>query len=173
MTHDIGLRRRVKITLDVIWVPFDDRFGDVLDRFTEHSRYLDECAKVANFKTERERYEDLKRELKLLRDTQKQQGVDMGAMAQTSPDLRNALLDAQANVERLLKEESESLRVSRELEERATSTFRERMRGLDGVLRAQIESENKRHTGSLYINYWFHTILTAPRFQIFQDSGMA
>ena len=126
-------------------VPFDERFGGVIDRFKEHSRYLNECAKVANFKMERERYEDLKRSLELLVDAQQQQRVDLNAMAQTGHDLRDALMDARANIEKLLKEESESLRVSRELEERATTNFQERIGELDGGPRDDIELEKKRH----------------------------
>ena len=67
VTPGIGLKSWIKITLDVIWVPFDDRFGGVIERFKEHSKYLNECAKVASFKTDRERYEELKRGLELLR----------------------------------------------------------------------------------------------------------
>ena len=129
-----------------MFVPFDERFGGVINRFKEHSRYLNECAKVANFKMERERYEDLKRSLELLVDAQQQQRVDLNAMAQTGHDLRDALMDARANIEKLLKEESESLRVSRKLEERATTNFQERIRGLDGAPRDDIELEKKRHT---------------------------
>ena len=127
-------------------VPFDERFGGVISRFKEHSRYLNECAKVANFKMERERYEDLKRNLELLVDAQQQQRVDLNAMVQAGHVLRDALMDKRANIEELSKEESESLRVSSELEERATTNFQERIGELDGAPRDNVELEKNRDT---------------------------
>ena len=136
----------------MIWVPFDDRFGGILERFKAHSKYLNECAKVANFKTERERYEELKRGLELLRDAQLQQSADLNIMAQTGHELlQGALKENRVSIENLLRKELTSLGASRELENRATANFQERIRELDGVLSDKIESEKKAHSGLLII----------------------
>ena len=152
VTPFIGLKSRIKITLDVMLVPFDERFGGVINRFKEHSRYLKECAKVANFKVERDRYEDLKRNLQLLVDAQQQKRVDLNAMVQTGHVLRDALMGTRANIEEILKEESKSLSVSRELEERASANFQERIRELDGSPRDSVESEKNRRMATSSTN---------------------
>jgi hypothetical protein len=107
----------------VIWIPFDDRFGEVLSRFRERAKDLRRRAKIANHRMEQEHREDSKREFELMQDRQRQQGADQRAILQT--------VDERLNVQNLL--------------------LREGMGELRRVLRDDIASEKRKYLIFIFI----------------------